>query len=164
VAAKVEVLNHTSTLVSTPPPHEIYKNLNIWVGNYGWATEKNMADITVSFKVEKSWVTDNNIDETTITLYRYSDDTWHELVTRKIVEDANSLQFEAETSGFSPFAVTGKKIMAKFGGEGIVAEPTATAEKTPAPTPTEEKGMPGFCLFACLSVLLIAVQLLRKKE
>ena len=162
VAAKVEILNNTSTLVSTPPPDEVYKNLNIWVGNYGWATEKNMADTTVSFTVEKSWVTDNNIDVTTIALYRYSDDTWHELVTRKIAEDANSLQFEAETPGFSPFVVSGKTGEPRV--EGIIAEPTVTAEKTPTPTPTEEKGMPGFGLFACLSVLLIAVQLLRKKK
>ena len=96
-----------------------------------------------------------------IALYRYSDDTW-KLVTRKIAENANSLQFEAETSGFSPFAVSGKKIMAKFGSEGIVAQPTA--EKTPASTPTEEKGMPVFSLFAGLSILLISVQLLRKKK
>jgi len=112
------------------------------------------------FTVDKSWITKNNIDESSIALYRYSDDTWHELVTRKIAEDANSLQFEAETSGFSPFAVTGKESRVK----GIIAEPTETAEKTPAPTPTEEKGMPGFSLFAGLSVLLIAVQLLDKKE
>ena len=50
------------------------------------------------------------------------------------------------------------------GGEGITAEPTAKVEKTPVPTPTEKKGMPGFGLFAGLSVLLIAVQLLRKKK
>ena len=162
VAAKVEILNNTSTLVSTPPPDEVYINLNIWVGNYGWATEKNMADTTVSFMVEKSWITDNNIDETTISLYRYSGNNWDKLVTRKVTEDSNRLYFEAETSGFSPFAVTGKTI-GEPRGEGII-EPTVTAEKTPAPTPTEEKGIPGFGLFAGFSVLLIAVQLLRKKE
>ncbi len=160
VAAKVEILNNTSTLVSTPPPDEVYKNLNIWVGNYGWATEKNIADTTIIFTVEKSWITDNNIDETTISLYRYSGNNWDKLVTRKVTEDSNSLYFEAETPGFSPFAVTGKESRV----EGIIAEPTETAEKTPAPTPTEEKGMPGFGLFAGLSVLLIAVQLLRKKK
>jgi len=121
-----------------------------------------MADTTVSFMVEKSWVTDNNIDETTIALYRYSDDNWDKLVTRKVTEDSNSLYFEAETSGFSPFAVTGKTI-GEPGGEGII-EPTVTAEKPPNPTPTEKKGIPGFSLFAGLSVLLIAVQLLRKKN
>jgi S-layer protein (TIGR01567 family) len=164
VAAKVEILNNTSTMVNTPLLYEVYKNLNIWVGNYGWATEKNMADTTVSFTVEKSWVTDNNIDETTIALNRYSDDNWQKLMTRKIAEDANSLQFEAGTQGFSPFAVTGKELEGEPGGEGIIAELTVTAEKTPVPTPTEEKGIPGFGLFAGLSVLLIVVQLLRKKK
>jgi len=163
VAAKVEVLNHTSTLVSTPPPHEVYKNLNICVGNYGWATEKNMADITVSFIVDKSWITDNNIDDTTISLYHYSDNNWNKLVTRKVAEDSNRLYFEAETSGFSPFAVSGMKT-GESRGEGIITGPKATVEKIPAPTPTEEKGIPGFGLFAGLSVLLIAVQLLHKKK
>jgi len=82
----------------------------------------------------------------------------------KIAEDANSLQFEAETPGFSPFAVTGKGGEEEPDGAGIIAEPTVTVEKTPVPTPTEKKGIPGFGLFAGLSVLLIAVQLLRKKK
>ena len=163
VAAKVEILNNTSTLVSTPPPYEVFRNLNIWVGNYGWATEKNMGDITVSFIVEKSWVIDNDIDETTITLYRYTDDNWNKLVTRKIAEDANSLRFEAETPGFSPFAVTGKT-MGEPGDEGIIAEPTITTEKTPVSTPTEETGIPGFGLFVGMLVLLIAMRLLHKKN
>ena len=152
--------------MSTLPPHEVFRNLNIWVGNAGWATKRNIDDATVVFTVENSWIAENNIDESSIALYRYSDDTWHKLVTRKIAEDANSLQFEAETPGFSPFAVTGKELEGEPGGEGITAEPTdaATVDKTPVPTPTEKKGMPGFGLFAGLSVLLIAVQLLRKNK
>jgi S-layer protein (TIGR01567 family) len=164
IAAKVEMLNNTSTLVSTPPTHEAYKNLNIWVGNAGWATKRNIADATVVFTVDKSWITKNNIDESSIALYRYSDDNWSKLVTRKIAEDANSLQFEAETPGFSPFAVTGKELEGEPGGEAIIAEPAVTVEKTPVPTPTEKKGIPGFSIFAGLSVLLIAVQLLHKNK
>ncbi len=164
VATKVEILKDTSTLVDNPPSDIVYKNLNIWVGNAGWATERNIDDATVVFTVEKSWITENNIDESSIALYRYSDDTWHELVTRKIAEDADSLQFEAETPGFSPFAVTGKELEGEPGGEGIITGPTATVDKNPAPTPTEKKGMPGFSLFAGLSILLIAVQLLHKKK
>ena len=164
VAAKVEILNNASTLVSTPPPNKVYKNLNIWVGNAGWATKRNIADVTVVFTVDKSWINENNIDKSSIALYRYSDDTWHELVTMKIAEDANSLQFEAETPGFSPFAITGKEFEREAGGEGIISEPAVTVDKTPVPTPTEKKGIPGFSLFAGLSVLLIAVQLLRKKK
>ena len=163
VAAKIEILNNTSTLVSTPPPHEVFKNLNIWVGNFGWATEKNMAGTTVSFMVERSWVIDNDISESSIAFYRYSDDNWDELVTRKTGEDFEFLYFEADVPGFSPFAVT-SKTMGESGGEDIIVEPTVTAEKIPVSTPTEKKGIPGFSLFAGLSILLIAVQLLRRKK
>jgi len=163
IITKVEILNDTSTLVDNPPSDIVYKNLNIWVGNAGWATNRNIADATVVFTVEKSWITENNIDESSIAFYRYSDNNWDMLLTRKVNEDYNRLYFEAETPGFSPFAVTGKELEGETGGEGII-EPTVTAEKTPAPTPTEEKGMPGFGLFAGLSILLIAGQLLRKKN
>ncbi len=162
VATKVEMLKDTSALVDNPPLDIVYKNLNIWLGNAGWGTKRNIADATVVFTVDKSWITENNIDESSIALHRYSDDNWNKLITRKIAEDANSLQFEAETPGFSPFAITGKTI-GETGGEGII-EPTVTAEETPAPTPTEKKGIPGFSLFAGLSVLMIAVQILRKKN
>ena len=84
-------------------------------------------------------------------------------MTKLVGEDAKYLHLEAETPGFSPFAITGKT-MGEPGGEGIIAEPTVTAEKTPASTSTEKKGIPGFSLFIGLSVLLIAVQISRKKK
>ena len=164
IATKVEILNDTSTLVDHVQPDIVYMNLNIWVGNTGWATEKNIAGATVVFTVDKSWIIENNIDESSIAFYRYSDNNWNKLVIIKIAEDANSLQFEAEIPGFSSFAVTGKKTMVETQDENIIVEPTITAEKNPAPTPTEKKGMPGFSLFVCLSVLLTAVGLLHKKN
>ena len=164
VAAKIEMLQHTSTLVSNPPPDEVYKNLNIWVGNYGWATEKNIADTTVNFIVDKSWVTNNDISDSSISLYHYSDDNWGKLVTKKTGEDPSNLYFEAKVTGFSPFAVTGKKAIAQPGGEGIIVEPAVTAEKTPVPTPTKSKGIPGSSLSVSVLVLLITVQLIRKTK
>ncbi|MCK5722060.1 MAG: PGF-pre-PGF domain-containing protein [Gammaproteobacteria bacterium] len=54
IASKVEILNHTSTLVDSTPPDIVYKNLNIWVGNLGWANPENIASPTINFFVEKS--------------------------------------------------------------------------------------------------------------
>lgn len=56
IAAKVEILKDTSTLVDMAPPGTVFKNLNIWVGNYGCATEKNIKDTKIGFKVDRSWV------------------------------------------------------------------------------------------------------------
>ena len=162
VIATVETLKDESTFISSTPPGEVYQYMNILVGGSDYATDKNIANAVIRIKVAKLWIAENDIDGSTIMLHRYSNGKWNQLVTKWVHEDANSLYFEAETSGFSPFAITGKT-RGEPGGEGIVV-PTVTAEKTPAPTPTEEKGMPGFCLFAGLSVLLIAVQLLHKKN
>jgi len=164
IAAKVEILNNTSTLVDSAPSDIIYKNLNIWVGNLDWATPENIANPIVNFKVEKSWIIDNKISKSTISLNRYSDGIWNPLETHAIGEDAEYLYFESKVPGFSPFAVTGKKVVGESGGEGIIAGPTETAEKQPVQAPTEKKVIPGFSLFAGVLVLLVVMQILRKND
>ena len=166
IGAKVEMLKKTSTVVDLAPPDTVYKNLNILLGDPDWSTSSNIANPAISFKVETTWISENNMDKSTIKLNRYNGGKWNQLVTTQISEDADYLYLEAETPGFSPFAVTGKELEVEPGGEGIAAEPTVavTVEKTPVTTPIEKKGMPGFGLFAGLSVLLIAVQLLRKNK
>jgi PGF-pre-PGF domain-containing protein len=104
----VEMLKAKSTLVSGLPSDEVYKFLNIWVGNSGFATEKNIENAVLCFKVEKSWIQDKKIDKSSITLNRYSDMTWSKLPTSLSSEDDKYLYFTAKTPGFSPFAISGK--------------------------------------------------------
>jgi len=66
--ATVEMLKGKSTLVSGLPSDEVYKFLNIWVGNSGYGTENNIENAVVCFKVEKSWLQNKNIDQSSITL------------------------------------------------------------------------------------------------
>jgi PGF-pre-PGF domain-containing protein len=104
----VEMLKAKSTLVSGAPADEVYKYVNIWVGNSGFASEKNIGNAVVNFKVAKSWVQDKQIDKSSITLSRYNDKTWNQIPTSLSGEDDNYLYFKAQTPGFSPFAITGK--------------------------------------------------------
>ena len=104
----VEMLKAKSTLVSGLPSGEVYKSLNIWVGNSGFATSKNIENAVVGFKVEKSWIQDKKIDKSSLTLNRYSDKTWNQLPTSMSSEDDTYLYLTAQTTGFSPFAITGK--------------------------------------------------------
>jgi PGF-pre-PGF domain-containing protein len=104
----VEMLINQSTLVSEPPADEVYKYLNIWVGNSGFATPENIENAAVNFKVEKSWIQDKNIDKSSITLNRFNDSKWDALPTNLTGEDDMYLYFTAETPGFSSFAITGK--------------------------------------------------------
>jgi PGF-pre-PGF domain-containing protein len=119
-----EMLKGKSTLVSGLPSDDVYKYLNLWVGNSGFATSKNIENAAVCFKVEKAWVQDKKIDKSSITLNRYSDKTWNQLPTSLSSEDDKYMYFAAETPGFSPFAITGKMTAS---GTGI--QPT-TGNKT----------------------------------
>lgn len=106
--AIAEMLKNQSTLVSESPSDEVYKFINIWVGNNGYATPNNIENAVVCCKVEKSWSHDKNIDQSSITLNRYNDTKWNELPTNLSGEDDKYLYFTAETPGFSSFAITGK--------------------------------------------------------
>jgi methanogen extracellular protein (TIGR04279 family)/PGF-pre-PGF domain-containing protein len=109
IKATVEELKGKSSLTSTEPEGVVYKYINIWVGNSGFANSKNIKDAIVGFKVGKEWIDESHINIDTITLQHYSKDQWNSLETEKINEDDKYVYFEAETSSFSPFAITASK-------------------------------------------------------
>jgi len=106
--AIVEMLKNKSTLVSYLPSDEVYKFFNLWVGSGGYGTSSTIENPVVCFKVEKSWIKDERIDQSSITLNRYNDTEWNPLLTNLSGEDDTYLYFTAKTPGFSPFAITGK--------------------------------------------------------
>ena len=167
IAAKVEILNNTSTLVDTTPTNKVYKNLNIFVGNSRWATSSNIANPTISFTVEKSWITDEKIDKSSIKMYRYSNGKWNELSTSYVTEEADCLHFKSETPGFSPFAIAGEQVSTgktDTDEDSGVTSPADGDNDTTDPTSSDEKtGLPGFCVLTSLLVILMAVRMLRKK-
>jgi PGF-pre-PGF domain-containing protein len=123
----VEMLKGKSTLVSQLPSGEVYKSLNIWVGNSGFATPNNIENSVVCFKVEKSWLQDKGINRSSIILNRYNDKKWNSLPTSLLSEDNKYLYFTAQTPGFSPFAITSNTIAS---GTGI--QPTNVTKTQPA--------------------------------
>jgi PGF-pre-PGF domain-containing protein len=106
----VEMLKGKSSLVKDLPSDEVYKSLNIWVGNGGFGDSNNIGNAVINFKVEKSWIKDKNIDKSSITLNRYVDSKWNQLPSSLSGGDDKYLYFTAQTPGFSPFAITGKAI------------------------------------------------------
>jgi len=65
---------------------------------------------TIEFQVPGSWITQNNIDESTVRLLRYSGG-WQALPTSFVGADSIYLRYEATTSGFMPFAVVGERMV-----------------------------------------------------
>ena len=101
----VEILKNTSSIVKEPAPGTVYRNLNIWVGNSGFSSSENLENARISFRVNRAWLSENGIDENTMTLYRHSENTWNALPTILTGEDKGHFYFSAETPGFSPFAI-----------------------------------------------------------
>ncbi|MDI9394490.1 MAG: NosD domain-containing protein [Euryarchaeota archaeon] len=103
----IEQLKNKSSLVSEPPAGEVYRYFNVWVGNSGFATSKNIEKPTICFKVEKSWLQDKKIDQSSIALNRYSDKKWELFPVSLLKEDSKYLYFTADVPGYTFFAVTG---------------------------------------------------------
>jgi PGF-pre-PGF domain-containing protein len=109
ITAIAEQLKGKSTRVSELNSGEVYKYFNLWVGNSGFATSKNIEKPELCFKVEKSWLQDKKINHSSITLNRYNDNKWSQLPATLLKEDDQCFYFTAPPSEFSFFAITGKK-------------------------------------------------------
>ncbi|TKY91143.1 MAG: PGF-pre-PGF domain-containing protein, partial [Candidatus Methanomarinus sp.] len=170
IPAKVEMLYDTSSLVNYEPLDEVYKNLNMWLGKKGWANPKNIENATITFKVNKTWIDDNNILISNIIMNRYYEGHWHPLTTYLIDCDDDYCYFISQTQGFSSFAITTKReYIGNPGAEGISDKPKTDEKELSVNLPTDvnESGIntstdqkqdsPGFSLSSGLLSLLICL-------
>ncbi|KKH95702.1 hypothetical protein EO95_06225 [Methanosarcina sp. 1.H.T.1A.1] len=168
-----EQLKNKSTLVSALPEGEVYKYFNVWVGNSGFATSKNIENPVLCFKVEKSWIQNKKIDQDSITLNRYSDKKWEQVPASPSGEDSKYLYFKSSVSGYSFFAITGKSDSSPGGSVTDIQseDESDTPEENIGETGSEVKesdedkentGMPGFDMVYGIAGLL-AVFLYKKR-
>ncbi len=81
----------------------VYRYLSISPQNIQSSDTYN---VEIGFKVDKSWISSNNIDPDTVVLYRYKDNQWNKLSTTKLNEDSAYIYYSAITPGFSIFAIS----------------------------------------------------------
>ncbi|AFV22628.1 hypothetical protein Mpsy_0417 [Methanolobus psychrophilus R15] len=106
IQAIVEVLKGRSSFAKTDAPGKVYQQMNIWVGSVGFVSPENVENLSINFKVEKSWLEENKINVDLVKLYRYADDSWDAVPTTPVREDDRYMYFESHTPGFSPFAIS----------------------------------------------------------
>ncbi len=106
IQAIVEVLKSRSSFAKTDAPGKVYQQMNIWVGSVGFVSPENVENLRISFKVERSWLAENEINVDLVKLYRYADDSWDAVPTTLVGEDDRYMYFESHTPGFSPFAIS----------------------------------------------------------
>ena len=95
-----ELLTPPST--STSIEGTVYKYMQITITNLA---DTSINSVTIKFKVEKAWLTTNNIVNENIVLFRYVNNAWQELTTKIISTDTTYVYYESESSGFSYYAV-----------------------------------------------------------
>lgn len=106
---------------------KVYKYMEIKKSNIN---DSDISSATIKIQVERSWLAANNIDEDKVYLYRYNSaaKTWEKLATAKESSDAGSVYYNAETPGFSVFAIAGE---------------TKAASAQPEQLPQEQPAQPG---------------------
>ncbi|WP_292463940.1 PGF-pre-PGF domain-containing protein [Methanolobus sp.] len=106
IQAIVEVLKGRSSFAKTDAPGKVYQQMNIWVGSVGFVSPENVENLMIGFRVEKSWLEENEINVDLVKLFRYADDSWDAVPTTVAGEDDRYMYFESHTPGFSPFAIS----------------------------------------------------------
>lgn len=105
--------------------------------------EDDIDTLTIKFKVEKSWITENNIDADKVVLNRFSEGQWTALTTTKESEDTKNAYYSAESPGLSVFGVSGSIVSAV--PATTVAPPVMPATTKPpltTPPPTAPPATP----------------------
>jgi len=87
------------------PTSNVYQYLELKTQNL---SDTNIKSVKLNFRVNKTWVSANNINLNSISLYRYSN-IWQKLQTSLINEDENYYYFNSVSPGLSVFAIAGEK-------------------------------------------------------
>lgn len=89
-----------------PSEGSVYKYMEITKTNIN---DTDLSKAKIKFIVTKTWLSQNNINRNKVALNRLVGSTWVKLSTLLSSENSTHIFYEAETPGFSTFAVTGEK-------------------------------------------------------
>ncbi|MEK6949559.1 MAG: PGF-pre-PGF domain-containing protein, partial [Nanoarchaeota archaeon] len=126
---ELEVAALSENPVTTEAATKVYQYFRI--------SKKNIADadagsFKVDFRVTKAWLTENGLASGDVALYRFVSSEWNELATKVSGTDDTYVNYEADTPGFSSFAI-GTKSGVKVEEEAPAGEEAAEEEKEAAP-------------------------------
>jgi PGF-pre-PGF domain-containing protein len=119
--------------VSGTPSDASYQFLEIVAANMG---SNVVSGITIDFSVPKTWLSDNNVNQEDVRLYRYVNNAWVELSTTLTGSDSDNALYQATTPGFSYFAIGGRVTKEETVPEPVVEE-TAKEETVEEVKPSE---------------------------
>ena len=90
---------------SGPTDAKNYKSFDITATNLN---DQDLNSVKIRFKVDKNWLTSNQVQENDVSLYRYADGTWNKLPTVQFGYDDAYVYYEATSPGLSSYVIAGK--------------------------------------------------------
>ncbi|MBI4018606.1 MAG: PGF-pre-PGF domain-containing protein [Candidatus Aenigmarchaeota archaeon] len=150
IARTIEVIVERASLPSGTPagPGNVYHYISISKNNL---SDENINAAKLEFRVEKSWITGNKIDENTISLQRYTTQ-WDKMATEKLSDDGTYVYYRATLPGFSVFAISGEKT-----AEGAAEQAQQAAQQNVTENATGGVQLPSNVLDMILWLVVIAV-------
>jgi PGF-pre-PGF domain-containing protein len=136
---------------------KVYKYMEIKGDNIN---ETHIDKVKIQFQVNKSWISSNKINRATIALNRYKDNAWQKLTTKEVSEDTDYVYYEAETPGFSTFAVTGEEVTTTVATTVVATTVTTVAGVTTTIStniPSEVGGVPTWILIVIILIIVIVI-------
>lgn len=104
--------------VSVEKSGKVHRYLQIQTQNL----EQELEKATIRTQIEKSWVSDNNLEKENIALFKFDEsaEEWNELTTNYVEEDDDYNYYDTELDSFSYFALGEKSVDAETGeGEEV---------------------------------------------
>ncbi len=108
-----EPSNITIDKTSTNKTYIVYSYLNFSLKSNDTYVKEDIGEIKINFSVDISWLEDNEINISNITMIRYYNNSWTKLITNYTGKTQDKYSFECTTPGFSTFAVVGSKVVEK---------------------------------------------------
>ncbi len=131
---QLDVLDGLSTESEPPTADDVYQMLQITVEAPASGT---LSAVKLRFEVPQDWLAENGHEPDAVTLERYSDG-WERLPTEPVGFEGDNALFEAESPGFSLFAITAGEPAAaatpRPQSPGLTATPVSAPGPIPPPT------------------------------
>lgn len=134
---------------TTAPSGDVYKYLQITKSNL---VDAKLKSAKIGFFVTQAWLTENGISDSQVVLKRYASG-WQDLPTNIMKTESGNVYFEAETPGFSIFAIGVKPAAEEVPGE----VPEEASEEAPAEVPEEAPAAPAAPAKASLTWLYVLI-------
>jgi PGF-pre-PGF domain-containing protein len=106
------IITKVNTLPSTVAfdiSGKVYNYISVDEANF---TDSDISKVNMTFAVNKTWLTNNNIDASNMTMYRWANNKWNDLGAIKVSEDTSEVFYTVGSPGLSVFVIGTKGVQA----------------------------------------------------